>query len=47
MYLLPFFELFADITPLIEVGESFRNGQEPKQQKQEYIHYCLEKLLIV
>lgn len=37
-YLLPFIQLFADVTPLVEVGEPFRNGQEPKQQKQEWIH---------
>lgn len=33
LYLLPFIQLLADITPLIEVGESFRNGQEPKQER--------------
>lgn len=31
LYLLPFIQLFADIAPLIEVGETFRNGQEPEQ----------------
>lgn len=35
MYLVPFLHLFADITPLIEVRETFRNGQEPRQQKQQ------------
>lgn len=32
LYLLPFVELFADIAPLVEVGETFRNGQKPAQQ---------------
>lgn len=37
LYLLPFVQLFADVTPLVEVGKSFRNGQKPTQQKQEGI----------
>lgn len=32
LYLLPFVQLFADVAPLIEVGETFRNGQKPAQQ---------------
>lgn len=40
-YLLPFIQLFADVTPLIEVGEAFRNGQEPKKQKQDCMKECI------
>lgn len=35
MYLVPFLHLFADITPLIQVRETFGDGQEPRQQKQQ------------
>lgn len=35
LYLLPFVQLFADVAPLIEVGETFRNGQKPVQEKRQ------------
>lgn len=38
MYLVPFLHLFADIAPLIQVRETFGNGQEPRQQKQQSEH---------
>lgn len=34
-YLLPFVQLFADVTSLIEVGETLRNGEESERQKQD------------
>ena len=34
-YLLPFVKLLADITPLIEVGETLRNRQEPKENRED------------
>lgn len=34
-YLLPFVQLLADVTSLVEVGETFRDGQEPKEQRRE------------
>lgn len=33
---MPFLHLFADISPLIEVREPFRDGQEPREQKIKY-----------
>lgn len=33
MYLVPFLHLLADIAPLVEVGETFRDGQESREQK--------------
>lgn len=33
---MPFLHLFADISPLIEVREPFRDGQEPREQKIRY-----------
>lgn len=35
-YLVPFLHLLADISPLIEVREPFRDGQEPREQKVKY-----------
>lgn len=33
---MPFLHLFADISPLVEVREPFRDGQEPGEQKIKY-----------
>lgn len=38
LYLLPFIQLFADVTPLIEVRETLRNGQEPAQWRQDLVY---------